>query len=150
MEARELSIGNLVMANVANDIIQLRVDEILWFDHLGYTLRMWVGKNRESKIDLPLHSAEPIPLTDELLFRCGFYTIDSAPNNEIHHNRGDFGLVYKNNAYYYGFTRFRVSDDGTVMLPRLVIQVSSNAISSVHQLQNLYFSITGGELEIKI
>ena len=133
MEASELRIGNLVMANVDNDIIQLRVDEILWFDHLGYTLRMWVGKNRESKIDLPLHSAEPIPLTDELLLRCGldkvglFYVSKDVPPSPFRF------LLGKVEGYCYIEYRQRIVK-----------------IMYLHQLQNIYFSLTGKELDVTL
>lgn len=133
MEARELSIGNLVMANVANDIIQVRVDEILWFDHLGYTLRMRVGKNRESKIDLPLRSAKPIPITEELLLRCGldkvglFYVSKDAPPRPFRF------LLGKVKGYYYIEYRQRIV-----------------RIMYLHQLQNLYFSLTGKELDVTL
>lgn len=147
MKVEELRIGNIVKCE---EIKQFRVDEILWIEHLGYTLRMRVGVNRESTFDMPLRDAEPIPITDEMLLKCGFNKLDYTYNNETHYNFGDFGLVYNGKAYYYGFVRYRSSDDGTTEIPRIVIQISSNETLFVHQLQNLYFALTGEELKIDL
>lgn len=69
--------------------------------------------------------AEPEPLTEEWLFKFGF--------KKVYH------YYYLNNARHMGFNEeygfFNVTND---------IQ-----IEYVHQLQNLYFAITGEELTIK-
>jgi hypothetical protein len=130
MNVNDLSIGNLVMAD---DINQLRVDEILWFDHLGYTLRMWVGINRESKIDLQLHNAKPIPLTEEILLSCGldkvglFYVAKDDPP------RPSRFLLGKVEGYCYIEYRTRIIK-----------------IRYLHQLQNINFALTRKELNIML
>ena len=72
---------------------------------------------------------EPIPLTEEWLVRFGFRKSDLSDRFIIH---GWFYFEKSENGY-----SFRTID-GFVRV-----------IESVHQLQNLYFALTGEELELK-
>lgn len=129
MKVEELRIGNIVKCE---EVKQFRVDEILWVEHLGYTLRMRVGVNRESTFDMPLRDAEPIPITDEMLIKCGF------TNGVKEH--GFFKLYKQNNCVAWG-----VNDDDQEKF----ILIDNDSIKSVHQLQNIYFALTGKELKIE-
>lgn len=74
-------------------------------------------------------SIKPIPLTEELLLKCGFeiskYFKKTFFSNCIY--------VYKQDSFFWYDT---LND--------------SIEIKFLHQLQNLYFILTGKELEIKI
>jgi hypothetical protein len=79
---------------------------------------------------------DPIPLTPEILERCGF----------VKHEKFDFYKNYialsekfQNNWVVAEFNRI----DGQGHLLRV-------SFSSLHQLQNLYFSLTGQELTVNI
>ena len=77
-----------------------------------------------------LEDVKPIPLTEEWLERCGFY------------GRNDFkwigkvGIQSVDGKYYFAF-----KDMGNVMFRSIV------ECKYVHALQNLYFALTGQELE---
>lgn len=84
----------------------------------------------------------PIPLTEEWLLRFGFLKADEWHfwiNLQTHY----FELMYSNLHWYPIIAQ----------LPEMSIEeeqrVGLNAIYHVHQLQNLYFGLTGQELTIK-
>lgn len=79
-----------------------------------------------------LEELEPIILTSEILENCGF-----EEKTAKHFEKG--GLQLKFNGEYFQ----RVSTSA------LQTRVSNLPIKYFHQLQNLYFSITSNELEIK-
>ena len=74
---------------------------------------------------------QPIPLTEEILLKCGFI-IDSINNFEKY----PF-TIQKSNHYVTDFLFYKNGDSGVV-------------IKYLHQLQNLYFALTGKELEINL
>lgn len=75
---------------------------------------------------ITINDIEPIPLTEEILLKCGF---------EAHY----FGIK----TYYNPL--FELDHDFKLMGVDYNIKVMY-----LHQLQNLYFSITGKELEVKL
>jgi hypothetical protein len=78
---------------------------------------------------------EPIPLTPEIMEKCGFEF------------NSDYGKWAKRNPY------FRVDGylkrDGGVRVPLYNGQLSQ-LIQYLHQLQNLYYALTGEELQINL
>jgi len=74
---------------------------------------------------------EPIPLTPEILGKCGF----SFFCNGYYANKGSFELCIIENEFIY----FSIEQ-----------QITGKKIEYVHQLQNLYFALTGTELEINL
>jgi hypothetical protein len=79
----------------------------------------------------PGWQAEPIPLTEEWLLRFGFEKND---NNQFILMEGSVDILF--NKDLNGWTC-----DG--------INFSINMTEHVHQLQNLYFVLTGEELKLK-
>lgn len=77
----------------------------------------------------PTDQIEPILLTPEILQQCGFIKV-----NELY----DGTEVYKGMPYLY----FK---DGVGSVPASVI-----GIKSLHQLQNIYFALTGKELKVNL
>jgi hypothetical protein len=77
-----------------------------------------------------ISNLSPIPLTEEWLLKFGFKRLNNAWNGP---HRNDFSIWNP-----IGNPEFILND--TVLNPRT---------EYVHQLQNLYFALTGEELEIK-
>ena len=123
MKAHELRIGNLVNYQTAEgDILVARID---WQD------LKWISKD-EKGFNIA-HSA--IPLTEEWLLKFGFEEYEFE--DEI------FGYVLNDFGYVNEFQfRIRIFID----FEGILIQ---KPIKFVHQLQNLYFALTGEELTIK-
>jgi len=87
---------------------------------------------------------KPIPLTEEVLLKCGFV-------------KDDFnGSIWKDLQTHY--LEFMIMPDGCYPIYASIPEFSSepeprvslNRIQYVHQLQNLYFALTGEELEVKL
>lgn len=75
-----------------------------------------------------LEGLNPIPLTEDVLLKCGFWEEES---NSYYHV--DFEYIYKDNVGWHIFNR------GTKLY-----------IESLHRLQNLHFALTNQELEIEL
>jgi len=120
MKANELRIGNLVDGQPFTFDIQ----EI---ESLG------VGSAFFKNGGLEYRNINPIPLTEEWLLKFGF------------ENRNGF------NRYERGFIGVILDDNSCVDMHDTYNEVWSVLclIKSVHQLQNLYFALTGEELTIK-
>ena len=117
MKANELRIGNLLFDR--GDKI-LRLD---YWDFMKPAQRMFLGDSEVHPLTEDLEYCKPIPLTEEWLFRFGFvynpHSIEFHGKNMIFHNW--------------------IKDRGYVSW-------GSTQIKYVHQLQNLYFALTGEEL----
>lgn len=79
---------------------------------------------------------EPIPLTEEWLLKFGFEEFEyHIKNNLIWYKKWPLPIFYGSN----GFEKYLIHDLGG----RFVV------LKYVHQLQNLYFALTGEELKLK-
>lgn len=121
MRASELRLNNWVWNDVQN--IPVKVDMQIIQDQL------YVDKGLKE-------SWQPIPLTEEILLKCGFY-IDFQNSNTISflHRKLDVDAINyqkKSNTYYFNSWE------------------SSKCPQHLHQLQNLYHALTGEELEINL
>jgi hypothetical protein len=83
--------------------------------------------NNIEKTWIELYQFEPIPLTEEILIRAGFEKMNFEGNDSF--IKGDFELDSSFNYTAY---------EGYIEL------------EYIHRLQNLYFALTGEELEIKL
>lgn len=125
IDSKELRIGNLVLFDTEVDTIQ----------SLGR--KYCDGENRRTWSYDRLH---PIPLTEELLVKLGFDEYVDFGNNT-----GDFDLIPLQGFSYNIVTKkVRVMHSPNPTSYRLKTE-----INYVHQLQNLYFALTGQELELK-
>jgi len=82
---------------------------------------------------------KPIPLTEEWLLKFGF-TRQTAPNNLPCSDFGRFRIYWPSNSKNASL-HFRPNE--TEWFPFII-----NKIEYVHQLQNLYFALTGEELTL--
>jgi hypothetical protein len=124
MKASELRIGNLVnlMLNHKDfETICVDVTDLINILHGGVY--------------------EPIPLTEEILLKLGFKNIDIGGNfityTDLEHN-------------YYLQIDVRKNDRKYLILDNSVDELRAFSmvdIEYVHQLQNLYFALTGEELK---
>ena len=123
----ELRIGNIVLYRQDNDELPvLKIDG----DSKTFCLDLLLGLNME----VNEQDIDPIPLTPEWLERCGF---EKVPN-------GISLLVFE------GYVTISSLFTG---LP-LTLSIDGNSmpldnIRYIHQLQNIYFALTGQELTLK-
>jgi len=125
---KELRIGNWIKhtnheylgEGYKNKVVQVDID--ILHDLNGESLKDWY---------------EPIPLTPEVLLAAGFGLSEFQNRMVItyENNKFDIWLYYYKEKCIYSSSCF---PDG------------ANPINYLHQLQNLYFALTGTELEIDI
>ena len=132
IESKELRIGNLIYNPVQK--INLVVDGGLI-----------ATESMREKAVKDYKGFEPIPLTEEWLDKFGFEEYSK-------HINGDFELCIKSDKpshhivvriYRGGFSVFNHSECDFTQIQFI------NRVKHVHQLQNLYFALTGEELKIK-
>lgn len=111
-----------------------------WFYVHCYGLDPWEYGLTETKIEMhhfcgfENHQFEPIPLTPEILEKAGF-----SSGSEIYYTL-DFFVITKSIDHQTWEFKIKTSwaENRTI------------GLRYVHQLQNLYFALTGTELEIKL
>lgn len=124
MKANELRIGNSV--HFSGEVIRVELID---------TCEVWFGERQEADLD----ECSGIPLTEEWLLKFGFEKND----NKSFSDAFLFIMV--------GGSKLHINpDNGVVWIVRDGnIFNNPQLIRFVHQLQNLYFALTGEELEIK-
>lgn len=124
MKANELRIGNLFQDKKGTRLTSFGCTP----DDDTDKFNVWYGN--ELGFYLPEKEIEGIPLTEERLIKFGFEKVEfdgiTTYGNKIFYIEKE----YKGNFY-------------------IVLQGKKIALTYVHQLQNLYFVLTGEELEIK-
>ena len=117
MKANELRIGNYIFADLYNDKYIL-VESIC-------------SKNEDifnSECgEIPLTSLKPIPLTEEILLKCGYFKLEHL----------DTHFVIKGHTIWICNDMFLCEKNGVIL-------------KHLHQLQNLYFALTNNELKIEL
>lgn len=120
IKAEELRIGNWITDR--NDfhmqVVSLGSD-YMYADFEGNEGDVWEFNFENNK-------PNPIPLTEEILLKCGF-------------EKGKGTILFLNGFYYDTF-------DGEFSFISIII----NNIKYLHQLQNLHYILTGQELEVKL
>jgi hypothetical protein len=134
MNAQELRLGNLVKDR-AGKVIRIDFFDFL---HKAYSCKfgqmMFLDDEEVHPMTEYTDYAEPIPLTEEWLLKLGF--IEKKP----------WFFEIKMGDYELGINRIpltaQIQSDGEFLA------FLTNRTKYVHQLQNLYFAITGEELKI--
>lgn len=133
MKSNELRIGNLVMASY---------DGVKYTKEVVTDIFKYGINSNYGEADYDEERIKPIPLTEEWLIKFGFEKKDAniglkeefkKPNN-YHYSLKSFG------EYYPNMKQIEVLGEH----PGFYIKCEH-----VHQLQNLYYALTGEELEIK-
>lgn len=123
MKAKDLRLGNYFQSNI---IQQVQIE------HLEFLLN--------DKLD---HSGmQPIPLSEEWLLKMGFLPSRLNIKNYIHPSTISFEL--RNVSILDGGFKIRIGVDEAFSFKAI-----SGEIQFVHQLQNIFHSLTGEELTIK-
>ncbi len=135
MKARELRIGNLV-----------EVFKDTYYPIVGISIENAYVSNKMGVLHCSYIELEPIPLTEEWLLKMGFE---------------EGGIHYKGTYHFPSTKKYIVTPlhDKITSLSTLVSVIPNNdfeggrvnlvCVDYVHQLQNLYFALTGEELTIK-
>jgi hypothetical protein len=124
IKVNELRVGNLVIYKQDNDELPvLKIDG----DSKKVCLDLLLGLNME----VGEQDIDPVPLTPEWLERCGFkegtnYLFGKHLKLGIHIDYTYIGTITSTSAAFVAPAQY------------------------VHQLQNLYFALTGEELQIKM
>lgn len=130
IQANELRIGNLILDRGEK---VLRVD---WFEREKICMKMVIRGTEVHPLTEEVKHLHPIPLTEEMLLKCGF---KKSPV---------FG------AYYIDVDDELQIYVGTTKRISLINQLDEDEhysiiqVDSLHQLQNLYFALTGEELNV--
>ena len=125
MKKEELRIGNYVISKMCG---QIKVQFI--------------------PVDIDMENYEAIPLTEEWLIKLGYKNAESYIIS--------YRLFYINDGNFDGdfIVRFYRDDIDVAPFSKIPVhgrdQFLSISIQYVHQLQNLYFALTGEELTLKV
>ena len=126
MKANELRLGNLVTATLTNEIYEIGI----------WALRVIEDGNYQNSYDTETKVYKAIPLTEEWLLKFGFKKqLDKS------FAKNDFSIFldkrFKTNLFLQ-----ENQEDFKWFSYELKVEY-------IHQLQNLYFALTGEELKIK-
>lgn len=103
-------------------------------------------------------SFSPIPLTDELLEKCGFekikescYRLKFAEGEEVKAPNGGIWCVLRDSYIIYNEGKFYIdSPSGVTKYSGGFNFAEINGIEYLHQLQNLYYFLTDKELDVNL
>ena len=127
MRVEELRIDNWV-----EDIVSYRFVKIDGIESNHDVI--WVNyKNGSAQYDLNLLNLQPIPLTEEVLLKCGFEQKDHL-----------FRLHLVNSIY------IEFNSECNLWYFDIYMNTSRIELQYLHELQNIYSSITFKELEINL
>lgn len=87
----------------------------------------------------------PIPLTPEILEKAGFETFGGRYSKRI----DEYILLVVDPADFYRYGFYSFSKDFEDHHNPIILS-QDNFVESLHQLQNLYFALTGTELEVSL
>lgn len=125
--AQELRIGNWVNIEPPQD----GYSGICMIEQIDRSRALMHCETEDYFIDKRLNEIEPIPLTPEILEKAGF---DRLPLSSVKRYGIKTKLFYlqieKGKCYLYGYRFYPYG------------------LTTLHQLQNLYYALTGEELEI--
>jgi hypothetical protein len=124
MKSNELRIGNYILISVLSDNGN--------FEYEMFKVNSTTIRDAERYGDE--WNAEPIALTEEWLLKFGARKV-----NHIH-------------GYVFWTFHYTKSNNALIDIYKNYTEVNSRLVNNckyVHQLQNLYFALTGNELELK-
>ena len=133
METSELRINNIVLARGAQSVVK-SIDET----HVGYSKSKhgkWIKRETLTEERVPITLIKPIQLTEEWLVKLGF--------KQMYFLGAKINYYVKSCIIYSIIDRHVEYKNGNI---NCIIRKCEH----VHDLQNLYFAITGEELTLKI
>ena len=145
MKSNELRIGNYVFSAEDN-----KNGEVFQIDSRGI---VFVNKNGNRWQDLK--NIQPIPLTEELLLKCGFEKVKNKDKEDLREYIGHTAQKAKYAIFDTDIFITKVDKRGLLWRGigcdfMVLFYHKSIPIKYLHQLQNIYFALTGQELEINL
>ena len=141
IDAKELRIGNwIIFKGYRKQIISIRE----WAAERGIYL-IDLGDTRE-EMGIRTIDIHPIPLTTEILEKCGFKLCANYSDN-------DYTVYYDNDVDLFLTLNWRDRETGfNPQKPNYEGELESFGIEIkyLHQLQNLYYALTQKELEVNL
>ncbi|HBG40247.1 MAG TPA: hypothetical protein DDW85_02385 [Porphyromonadaceae bacterium] len=145
IDVRELRVGSCISGRQINIF---RVDEIGIEDGL-YTLRMYIGQlGGHSWLDMIPWDAMPLPLSENILLKCGFKNHKQSFSLEINELSSlvySFETMFDSFHCYAYLSKIINHPKGGGHMDTAKYELN---IIHLHQLQNLYFDLTGKELDV--
>lgn len=141
MVAQELRIGNYVSdchTNSIMKVIEIKANST----RCSYTR---IDNNQPHVSIVQNEWLKPIPLTEEILLKCGFEECSGKYGTYFKHiEQVGFRIWFYEDerTNFWGIGRKDYDTDETYFISR--------AVKSLHQLQTLYFALTGKEIDIEI
>ena len=141
IKANELRIGNFVSVNKGFEMLVHSIfqDDTLYLDFIPPLV------NEADVWEVDAGDVSPIELTEEWLLKLGFECIADCIDQKT------FALKNRKSNYYYAV----ILDHEEIVLERkdingfYIIIWDERYFQYVHQLQNIYFALTGEELQLK-
>ena len=135
INANELRIGNMVCLIALDQ--KIKIESISKVNEGG--LFTWIYNSEEYEDSLS--AIEPIPLTPDILEKCGFV----KDNNDLEFHDPDFCSWHQREFPVVGM--LTTSSKGNYLFDE---ETDTLRIQYLHQLQNLYYSLTNSELQINL
>lgn len=150
----ELRIGNLVSTNGKpmntshKDIYKvLAIDSRDSFEEFKGCVTITCDDPRYKDVGAWCQYLEPIPLTPELLEKCGF----EYSSNHIYEYKYDGSILFDELNDWKNIDKYSIGivagNGGWLHIPAGEVIIRCLYL---HQLQNMYYAITGEELEVKL
>lgn len=144
MEVNELRIGNFLYPRAEFHNGEQSVRQVFGLhqdNRVSYIANSKTKVGYQEQVDDNINQIDPIPISEDWLHKFGF----------IKHSKFDVYSqldVHIGNKYYQLSVQNQISftDDWSVLLDGYLPAIQ---IQYIHQLQNLYFTLTGEELRIK-
>jgi len=132
MKITELRIGNYV---IAPDLVYAEdnIRKVVGISGVKSIFLKTIDGEKNNRF--PIYLITPVPLTEEILLKCGFGEVGFYDN--VYH-LDDF-RIYLDKSINSGLIKY---ENGACNLEK--------EISNLHQLQNLYFALIGKDLEVKL
>ncbi len=144
MQVNELRVGNWISIENAGFY------EWGWKDYGNYIKSKGDGYNLEhlGVSEIISDKIQPIPLTPEILEKAGFKQYGSGIKREIW--KYGFPVIRETRLDLYKKTFSNGETTGFYSLAMVsLVRGDPDRLEHLHQLQNLFFALTGTELEIK-
>lgn len=123
MKVQDLRVGNLLTYNNK------------YFKVLEIYQEKIKSQSNKGIVEFNLSELKPIPLTEEILIELGFK------------KKGDFFFDWYLAIEHFRYGVYIITYDEN---PKFVSRVGRHGFKHVHQLQNLYYSLTNKELKINL
>lgn len=139
VEVKELRLGSIVYFNNYEPVHESQIRAISWLDF------------EQLSVDKHAKRYSPIPLTPEILEKCGFEQEGTEAGDDGAMELGDTNME-KGTAFLYVPKEGRYMQKESLGLwvgqeyGQQQIQVNIDKCQYLHQLQNLFYALTGEEL----